>query len=99
MRLAEQRELMGSAKESIGTSPISNIDDDDGESDDKSVWLVDQRCTLADLSFLTWAKVVDRLGIDLEAEYPEVNKWISGMLERPEVQSALVGSSLDETTQ
>jgi glutathione S-transferase len=38
--------------------------------DDKPVWLVGDHCTIADLSFLTWANVVDRIGIDLETEFP-----------------------------
>jgi glutathione S-transferase len=34
------------------------------------VWLVGNTCSIADLSFLTWANVVDRIGIDLETEFP-----------------------------
>ena len=34
------------------------------------VWLVGNQCSIADLSFLTWANVVDRIGIDLETEFP-----------------------------
>lgn len=37
---------------------------------DTPVWLVGNHCSIADLSFLTWANVVDRIGIDLETEYP-----------------------------
>jgi glutathione S-transferase len=38
--------------------------------DDTPVWLVGSQCSIADLSFLTWANVVDRIGIDLETEFP-----------------------------
>jgi len=38
--------------------------------DDTPVWLVGNSCSIADLSFLTWANVVDRIGIDLETEFP-----------------------------
>ena len=38
--------------------------------EDTPVWLVGNHCSIADLSFLTWANVVDRIGIDLETEYP-----------------------------
>lgn len=38
--------------------------------DDMPVWLVGDHCTIADVSFLTWANVVDRIGIDLETEFP-----------------------------
>jgi glutathione S-transferase len=42
-----------------------------GHSDeDMPVWLVGDHCTIADLSFLTWANVVDRIGIDLDTEFP-----------------------------
>jgi glutathione S-transferase len=34
------------------------------------VWLVGDQCSIADLCFLTWANVVDRIGIDLETEFP-----------------------------
>jgi glutathione S-transferase len=42
----------------------------DALDEDTPVWLVGDRCTIADLSFLTWANVVDRIGIDLETEFP-----------------------------
>ena len=37
---------------------------------DTPVWLVGNHCSIADLCFLTWANVVDRIGIDLETEFP-----------------------------
>jgi len=40
------------------------------DSPEPAVWLVGNHCSIADLSFLTWANVVDRIGIDLETEYP-----------------------------
>jgi len=38
--------------------------------EEEPVWLVGNQCSVADLSFLTWANVVDRIGIDLETEFP-----------------------------
>ena len=38
--------------------------------EDSPVWLVGDHCSIADLSFLTWANVADRIGIDLETEFP-----------------------------
>jgi glutathione S-transferase len=38
--------------------------------EDAPVWLVGDSISVADLSFLTWANVVDRIGIDLETEFP-----------------------------
>lgn len=40
--------------------------------EDTPVWLVGNHCSIADLSFLTWANVVDRIGIDLETEFPVI---------------------------
>ena len=82
MRLAEQREALRDDE--------INLDDDD---QNEEVWLVGTKYSLADLSFLTWARVVDRLGIELEEEFPEVAKWIETMMKRPNVQRALSGSS------
>jgi hypothetical protein len=45
---------------------IHDVDSDQ----DTPVWLVGDTCSVADLSFLTWANVVDRIGIDLESEFP-----------------------------
>jgi len=38
--------------------------------EDEPVWLVGNHCSIADLSFVTWANVVDRIGIDLDTEFP-----------------------------
>ena len=92
MALAEQREMI-SNKDSQNTSPAPEIDGDD--EDDKAVWLVDQRCTIADLSFLTWSKVADRVDIIVEEEYPEVSRWINNMINRRAVQRALIGCDDD----
>ena len=45
---------------------ISDVQDPE----EAPVWLVGDHCSIADLSFLTWANVVDRIGIDLETEFP-----------------------------
>jgi glutathione S-transferase len=58
--IEDEEELSkGVAKTDITDSP-----------EDAPVWLVGDSCTVADLSFLTWANVVDRIGIDLQTEYP-----------------------------
>ena len=44
---------------------------------DTPVWLVGNHCSIADISFLTWANVVDRIGIDLETEFPVSLLYIS----------------------
>lgn len=52
------------------------------------VWLVGDRCTIADLCFVPWNYVVDRIGIDLKSEFPEIYKWTRHMMARPAVARA-----------
>jgi glutathione S-transferase len=85
IRLAEQREALSRAasrpsSQAEDTEPQFLTDEEASSRDDNSredeldsespVWLVGDQCSIADLSFLTWANVVDRIGIDLETEYP-----------------------------
>lgn len=91
MCLAEKREQL-----------IMEMDEDDGfamgtsalsESKffEEPVWLVGNHITIADLSFVTWNHVVDRIGVSLKAEFPEVYKWTRAMMARPAVIRALAG--------
>jgi glutathione S-transferase len=90
MRLAEKREqlIMEMDDDSfvMGTSALS-----ESKYFDEPVWLVGNRITVADLSFVTWNHVVDRIGINLRKEFPEVYKWTKAMMERPAVIRALAG--------
>ena len=45
-------------------------DEEGPDPEEEPVWLVGNQCSVADLSFLTWANVVDRIGIDLGTEFP-----------------------------
>ena len=81
MRLAEKRE------EVWDTAEVQDLQPDDMK--DVKVWLVGDSCTIADLSYLTWARAAHRLDIDLETEFPEVNSWVDNMLKRPLVLAAL----------
>ncbi|KAK9367331.1 glutathione S-transferase [Lipomyces kononenkoae] len=56
-----------------------------------SGWLALGKCTIADLSFLQWVRFLDRLGINLEKEYPVVYKWKEAMVARPGVQASDAG--------
>lgn len=89
MRLAEIRESMimemDDERFSMGT-PIS-----ESKFFDDPIWLVGGHITIADLSFVTWNHVVDRIGISLQNEFPEVYKWTNHMLSRPQVIRALSG--------
>ncbi|KAG7666367.1 URE2 [[Candida] subhashii] len=93
MALAERREALimeldveNAAAYSAGTTPISQ-----SRFFDYPVWLVGDRATVADLSFVPWNNVVDRIGINLKVEFPEVYKWTKHMMRRPAVIRALRG--------
>ncbi|OWB80758.1 hypothetical protein B5S32_g5059 [[Candida] boidinii] len=94
MALAEKREAVimemdaeNASSYSAGLTPLSQ-----SRYFDYPVWLVGDRCTIADLCFVTWNYVVDRIGIDLKSEFPEVFKWTKHIMRRPGVLRALKGN-------
>lgn len=56
-------------------------------------YLVGEKATYADLSFITWALIgqnaVESAGVDLDKEAPNYVAWMKRLLERPAVQKAL----------
>ncbi|ODQ82784.1 hypothetical protein BABINDRAFT_159291 [Babjeviella inositovora NRRL Y-12698] len=93
MALAERRESLimeldseNRENYSSGTTPMTQ-----SRYFDYPVWLVGDRATIADLSFVPWNNVVDRIGINLKGEFPEVYKWTKHMMRRPAVIRALRG--------
>ncbi|KAH3901535.1 glutathione peroxidase SCDLUD_003032 [Saccharomycodes ludwigii] len=93
MALAEKREALimdldteNAAAYSAGTTPMSQ-----SRFFDYPVWLVGDKITIADLSFVPWNNVVDRIGINIKVEFPEVYKWTKHMMRRPAVIKALRG--------
>ncbi|KAL6948476.1 Transcriptional regulator ure2 [Hanseniaspora vineae] len=93
MALAEKREALimdldteNAAAYSAGTTPLSQ-----SRFFDYPVWLVGDKITVADLSFVPWNNVVDRIGINIKVEFPEVYKWTKHMMRRPAVIKALRG--------
>lgn len=93
MALAERREALimeldtdNAAAYSAGTTPLSQ-----SRFFDYPVWLVGDKLTIADLSFVPWNNVVDRIGINIKVEFPEVYKWTKNMMRRPAVIKALRG--------
>lgn len=93
MALAERREALimeldteNAAAYSAGTTPLSN-----SRFFDYPVWLVGDRISVADLAFVPWNNVVDRIGINIKVEFPEVYKWTKQMMRRPAVIKALRG--------
>lgn len=93
MALAERREALimeldteNAAAYSAGTTPLSR-----SRFFDYPVWLVGDKITVADLSFVPWNNVVDRIGINIKLEFPEVYKWTKHMMRRPAVIKALRG--------
>lgn len=94
MALAERREALimeldveNAASYSAGTTPLSQ-----SRYFDYPVWLVGDNTTIADLAFVPWNNVVDRIGINLKDEFPEVYKWTKCMMRRPAVVRALRGN-------
>lgn len=55
-------------------------------------WLVGDKCTVADLSFVIWTDVVAHWTVamdkdfDLEKEFPTVNAWFTKMMKMPGVE-------------
>ncbi|CAI1671340.1 hypothetical protein SEUBUCD646_0N01040 [Saccharomyces eubayanus] len=93
MALAERREALvmeldtdNAAAYSAGTTPMSQ-----SRFFDYPVWLVGDKLTIADLAFVPWNNVVDRIGINVKIEFPEVYKWTKHMMRRPAVIKALRG--------
>lgn len=56
-------------------------------------WLVGDKCTYADLSFIHWAKGAPLLlgdkQVDFKKEYPNYDAWLQRMIERPAVKRML----------
>ncbi|ONH66289.1 Protein URE2 [Cyberlindnera fabianii] len=93
MALAEKREALimeldtdNAAAYSAGTTPLSQ-----SKFFDYPVWLVGETISIADLAFVPWNNVVDRINIDIKVEFPEVYKWTKHMMRRPAVVRALRG--------
>lgn len=56
-------------------------------------YLVGEKVTYADLSFITWAligqRAVESAGVDLEEDAPNYVGWMKRLLDRPAVKKAL----------
>jgi len=56
-------------------------------------WLVGDKCTYADLAFVTWHGLIPFIlkedKIDIAGKYPNYNRWIEAMLARPAVRKTM----------
>ena len=56
-------------------------------------WLVGNKCSYADLSFIMWYVLVDFIDqkkeFHFETEYPNYSRWMKAMMERPGVKKCL----------
>ena len=56
-------------------------------------WLVGDKCTVADLSWVMWENVVElileRQGINFETQYPNYDRWWAKLKERESVKRAV----------
>ena len=55
-------------------------------------WLVGNKCTYADLAFVTWGSMAPFLfgeeKVDVAGKYPNYNSWIERIMARPAVKAA-----------
>jgi glutathione S-transferase len=54
-------------------------------------WLVGDKCTYADLAFVTWGSMAPFLfgeeKVDIPGKYPNYNSWMETMMARPAVKA------------
>lgn len=59
---------------------------------DEHLWLVGAKCTYADLAFVSWNLLLDRLfpeGFDVKQDYPLYWLWQQRMRARPAIQKTI----------
>jgi glutathione S-transferase len=53
-------------------------------------YLVGDKCTYADLSFITWQTIILKIiGYDQAKEYPNLQAWLDRMIERPIIKAIM----------
>ena len=53
-------------------------------------YLVGDKCTYADLSFITWqTSILKIIGYDQAKEYPNLQAWLDRMIERPIIKAIM----------
>lgn len=57
-------------------------------------WLVGDKMSIADVSYLSWYEEAYLVDIDLVAEFPAVNKWLETMKKIPEIVEGSVGREM-----
>jgi glutathione S-transferase len=66
---------------------------DAGSGDNEAIWLVGDKCTYADLAFVTWdVLLLGRLfpeGFDVKTDFPLFMEWHENTISRPTVKKAL----------
>ena len=61
---------------------------------DAAVWLVGNKCTYADLSFMPWnilclTRLFPEGGLDAEQDFPEFSRWHQNMAKRPATDAVI----------
>jgi len=60
-------------------------------------WLAAGKYTIADLTFISWMHLVERLpGVSLSSDFPTVGKWLQTMLDRPGTIKGYVGGPYEK---
>lgn len=57
-------------------------------------WLVGEKMSIADVSFLAWYEEAFMVDIETETEFPKVHKWLETMRAIPEIQEGSVGREM-----
>ncbi len=52
------------------------------------LWIVGDKCTIADLACFSWINWAEWAGISLD-EFPEIKKWVDKINDRPAVKRGL----------
>ncbi|ORY67530.1 glutathione S-transferase [Pseudomassariella vexata] len=85
----ETRRIVGVIERQLGKQREKR-----GLGPEEEIWLVGEKCTYADLAFVTWdllleGRIFPRGEFDAEKEFPEFYKWHQNLLRRPAVSEAV----------
>jgi glutathione S-transferase len=57
-------------------------------------WLVNEKITIADVSFLAWYEEAHLVDVDIEKEFPRCFEWLERMKAIPEITARSVGREM-----
>lgn len=57
-------------------------------------WLVNEKMSIADVSFLAWYEEAFMVDVDIKEAFPKVNMWLEKMKALPEIVAGSVGREM-----